>query len=96
MFAKFSHEDCFVGTVTVGERGQLVIPAEARRKLGINTGDRLLLMSHPSHHGFMVFKIEALRDFLNYLTAGLSVAEAGEAAARSEERRGDVEEVVDR
>jgi len=86
MTPKFSPEDCFVGTVTVGERGQVVIPVEARKKLDIHTGDQLLIMSHPSHEGFMILKIDAMREFLNYLSAGLSVAEASEAAARADEQ----------
>ena len=28
-------------TVTLGERGRLVIPADTRRRLGLKTGDRL-------------------------------------------------------
>ena len=69
-------EDCFLGTVTVGERGQVVIPADARRKLDIQTGEKLLVMSHPSGDGFMVFKVGAVRELLNHLAAGLSIAEA--------------------
>lgn len=33
----------FYGAVTVSERGQVVIPAEARRDLGIEVGDKLLV-----------------------------------------------------
>lgn len=33
----------FYGTVTVSDRGQVVIPAEARRDLGIAVGDKLLV-----------------------------------------------------
>lgn len=68
-------EDCFVGTVTVGERGQIVIPAEARKKLEINTGDRLFIMGHPSKDGLVLFKMDAMREFLNHLATELSVAE---------------------
>ena len=32
------------GTVTVGERGQVVIPQAARERLGITGGDKLLVM----------------------------------------------------
>lgn len=34
----------FFGSVTVGERGQIVIPKEAREIFGINTGDKLLVL----------------------------------------------------
>ena len=34
----------FYGAVTVSERGQIVIPAEARRDFGIEIGDKLLVL----------------------------------------------------
>ena len=55
---------CFYGTATVGERGQIVIPSEAREELGFHAGDKLLVMKHPLHDGLMVFKIEAAQQFL--------------------------------
>ena len=34
----------FYGAVTVSERGQVVIPADARKDFGIRTGDKLLVL----------------------------------------------------
>lgn len=34
------------GTTTVGERGQIVIPKEAREKLDLTSGDRFLVIEH--------------------------------------------------
>ena len=34
----------FYGSVTVSERGQIVIPSEARRDFDIKTGDKLLVL----------------------------------------------------
>ncbi len=34
------------GTTTVGERGQVVIPKEARERLKFKTGDRFLVIEH--------------------------------------------------
>ena len=34
----------FYGSITVSDRGQVVIPAEARRDLGIEVGDKLLVL----------------------------------------------------
>lgn len=62
---------CFYGTATVGERGQIVIPAEAREELGFQAGDKLLVMKHPLHDGLMVFKIEAAQQFLADVQASL-------------------------
>ncbi len=33
-----------VGMATVGSKGQIVIPAEARRELGIEEGDKLVIL----------------------------------------------------
>ena len=55
----------FYGTATVGERGQLVIPAEARADMGFEPGDKVLIMKHPIHPGLMLFKIEAVREFVD-------------------------------
>ena len=34
----------FYGAVTVSERGQIVVPAEARKDFNIKAGDKLLIM----------------------------------------------------
>lgn len=39
----------FFGIVTVGERGQIVIPKEARKILNIKKGDKLIILSPPVH-----------------------------------------------
>lgn len=72
MSTRICPDDFFLGTVTVGDRGQVVIPAEARKKLNINTGDKFFVVSHPSGEGLLMFKVQAMRDFLSRLTAGLS------------------------
>ncbi len=69
---------CFYGSVTVGERGQIVIPSEARAEMGIQQGDKLLIMKHPAHHGLMVFKIDSARAFLDDFSAMLDQAEQRE------------------
>lgn len=84
MMPKSALEECFVGTVTVGERGQVVIPAEARKKLGIHTGDKLFIMSHPTKGGLFLLKIDSMREFLDHLTRSLSLAESNEANECSE------------
>ncbi len=73
-------EDCFYGSVTVGERGQVVIPAEARGELGIKAGDKLLMMRHPVFQGLVVAKFESMRDYLDEFfryAESLSKAEQG-------------------
>ena len=43
----------FYGAVTVGERGQVVIPAQARRDHGIAPGDKLIVLGSPDGLAFM-------------------------------------------
>ncbi len=49
------------GTAKVGERGQIVIPQEARRFFGISPGDTLLIIGNESS-GLVVAKPEVLSD----------------------------------
>jgi AbrB family looped-hinge helix DNA binding protein len=83
--AKLDLEHSFIGAVTVGERGQVVIPADARKELDIHTGDRLLVMGHPNREGLVLLKVEAVREFLTHLAAGLSMAEEEPVSAERPE-----------
>ncbi|MFA6525391.1 MAG: AbrB/MazE/SpoVT family DNA-binding domain-containing protein [Patescibacteria group bacterium] len=38
-------EHVFYGTTTIGEKGQVVIPAEAREKMNLKKGEKLLVFS---------------------------------------------------
>ena len=70
-------EDQFFGSVTVGERGQVVIPAEARKRLDIHPGEKLLVMGHPFASGLILVKMDSMREFLAGFMKGLSVVEGG-------------------
>jgi AbrB family looped-hinge helix DNA binding protein len=72
-------DEMFCGAVTVGERGQVVIPAAARRACGINAGDKLLVFRHPMFTGVVMTKIDVLSDFL---AKQLSIVEQVQALAR--------------
>ena len=63
MKPSMSLEEHFYGTATVGERGQVVIPAEARKKFRIHPGDKVLVMGHPHSGGVILCKIDAMREF---------------------------------
>ena len=49
------------GTAKVGDRGQIVIPKEAREYFGIEPGDTLLILGKEST-GLIVTKPETLND----------------------------------
>ncbi len=50
------------GTVKVGEKGQIVIPKEAREMFGIKPGDSLLLLGD-EEQGIAIVKNEVLLQF---------------------------------
>ncbi len=61
----------FQGSTTVGERGQIVLPAEMRKKHGIKPGDKLLVISHSLPHGaWAIMLIES--SVLNHLFTELT------------------------
>src|SRR5690606_41520970 len=49
----------FYGAVTVSERGQIDIPAQARRDLDIEPGDKLLVLGDPEQ-GLALTKLDLL------------------------------------
>ncbi len=49
------------GTAKVGDRGQIVIPQEARRFFGISPGDTLLILGNEAS-GLVVTRPEILND----------------------------------
>ena len=61
-----SHGPCFYGSTVVGQRGQIVIPKEARIKFSLKPGDQLIVLGHPGK-GMMLAKAEALRKFAQEL-----------------------------
>ena len=58
--------------VTVGERGQLVIPAEARKDCNISPGDKLIVLKDPIHHKSLTFaKLTDLQEIHDLLSSRL-------------------------
>lgn len=62
-------------SVTVGERGQIVIPVELRKLLKIKSGDKLIVIARP--HGKMIGLIpaEELNKFLDQASKAISKLE---------------------
>jgi AbrB family looped-hinge helix DNA binding protein len=88
MLAKQSISEQFMGSVTVGERGQVVIPAEARERCSIEPGDKLLSFAHPAGVGVIFLKVSALSELSEELRRIMEgpLPVAGEA--HSEEAQG--------
>ncbi len=57
-----------VGSMTVGPRGQVVIPASVRKELGIETGATLLVFVGFRKRGLILLKADAVEQLVS--TAG--------------------------
>ena len=58
----------FYGSTTVGERGQVVIPAEARRDMDITPSTKLLVMGGPHKNLLILAKAEYVTAFMTKVT----------------------------
>ena len=67
-------EQPFYGSVTVGERGQVVIPVRARKRFNIGSGDKLLAFGVPGG-GVAFFKVESISRFISTAMGRLSSME---------------------
>jgi AbrB family looped-hinge helix DNA binding protein len=53
----------FFGSVKVGERGQIVIPKEARDTFDIKPGDSLVVFGKDKNQKLIIVKENVMRDF---------------------------------
>jgi AbrB family looped-hinge helix DNA binding protein len=69
------HEFRCFGSATVGARGQVVIPAHARKELGIEVGATLLVFSGPGGKGLFFFKADAVEQLVKMVSEQLPAVE---------------------
>jgi AbrB family looped-hinge helix DNA binding protein len=62
------HSKRLYGTATVGTKGQVVIPSDAREELDIKTGDRLYVVGSMERKWVGFIKEEQLRELLEHIT----------------------------
>jgi len=62
------HDKKLYGTATVGTKGQVVIPADAREVLNINPGDRLYVVGSKKAQWVGFLKEDQLRALVESLT----------------------------
>jgi len=58
----------FLGVTKVSDKGQVVIPAEAREAFDLKQGDKLVVIAAPGRHGLLLVKSEQFDKHLNFLT----------------------------
>lgn len=65
------HDKKLYGTATVGTKGQVVIPAEAREILGIESGDRLYVIGSKQGQWIGLIQEEQLRSMIEHLSENI-------------------------
>ena len=64
-----------LGSTTVSPRGQVVIPAPARRQLDIDTGTTLLVFVSPHGQGLLLLKADAVDQIVSVVSEQLTSLE---------------------
>lgn len=77
----------FYGAVTVSERGQIVIPARARRDLGIAAGEKLLVLGDPQQ-GLALMTVDRL---MRNLDGSSQLMGMVQQHVQDEEKQGDAD-----
>lgn len=73
------------GTATVGTKGQVVIPADAREEIGIKPGDRLYAVGS-AESGFLCFlKEESLEQLVQQFTSQAEIFRSLQASKKEQE-----------
>ena len=57
-------ENRCLGSTTVGPRGQVVIPVNARKEMGIDAGTTLLVFKSFHGQGLILLKVDAIEQML--------------------------------
>ncbi len=65
------HDKKLYGIATVGSKGQIVIPAEAREELGLVAGDKLYIAGSASKKVLFCLQEEQLRALIAKMTGDL-------------------------
>jgi AbrB family looped-hinge helix DNA binding protein len=61
----------YFGSATVGDRGQMVIPADARRELGIEPGEKMVIFGRGGGR-LMLVKAELVSNFVSKALSDLA------------------------
>ena len=69
----------FLGSATVGTKGQIVIPADAREAMGIKEGDKVVILGGPHEGSVLVFRVDSFDVLLQ--KAGVGDDDRAEMAA---------------
>ena len=69
------HGKKLYGTATVGSKGQIVIPSDAREEMGLKPGDKLYIAGSPEKKVLFCLQEEQLRTLIEKLTGDVENAD---------------------
>lgn len=52
------------GVITVSDKGQIAIPVDLRKDLGITQGDKLFILKRKDETGFSLIKLDRIDDLM--------------------------------
>ena len=61
-----------LGSTTVGPRGQVVIPINVRKEMGIDTGTTLLVFKASHGQGLVLLKVDAVEQMVSMMSQRLT------------------------
>ncbi len=65
------HKPSFYGSATIGTKGQIVIPVEAREDLGLAPGDKVVVIGIKEHGMVGICKLAAVEQMFAQMSAHL-------------------------
>jgi len=65
----------FYGATTIGERGQVVVPAEARKDLNLSPSTKVMVFGGPMGEGLLIVKADSIAEMLAHANKMLSGVE---------------------
>ncbi len=65
-------ENRCLGSTTVGPRGQVVIPVNARKEMGIDAGTTLLVFKAFHGQGLVLLKVDAIEQMMSMVSKRLT------------------------
>ena len=66
------HRPKVFGSTTVGPRGQVVIPVNARKELGMDVGTTLLVFKALHGQGLVLLKVDAIEQMMSMVSERLT------------------------
>lgn len=61
------HKLKIYGMGKIGPKGQVVIPAEARKELSLDPGEKVVILNMPNRHGLTIIGEESFNKHLNQM-----------------------------